>query len=40
MIGGRGNSTEQIAPSQDSSMSSSDPFPGGDDVEIDDEIPF
>ena len=40
MIGGRGNSTEQIAPSQDSSISNSDPFPGGDDVDIDDEIPF
>ena len=40
MIGGRSNSTEQIAPSQDSALSNSDPFPGGDDVEIDDEIPF
>jgi single-strand DNA-binding protein len=40
MIGGRGNSSEQIAPSQDSSLTNSDPFPGGDDVEIDDEIPF
>jgi single-strand DNA-binding protein len=40
MIGGRSNSTEQIPPSQDSALSNSDPFPGGDDVEIDDEIPF
>ena len=40
MIGGRSNSTEQIVPSQDSALSNSDPFPGGDDVEIDDEIPF
>ena len=39
MIGGRSNSTEQIEPSQDSALSNSDPFPG-DDVEIDDEIPF
>ena len=40
MIGGRSNSTEQFAPSHDSALSNSDPFPGGDDVEIDDEIPF
>jgi single-strand DNA-binding protein len=40
MIGGRSNSTEQIAPSQDASISNSDPFPGGGDVDIDDEIPF
>jgi hypothetical protein len=40
MIGGRGNSSEQIASSQDTSLTNSDPFPGGDDVEIDDEIPF
>jgi hypothetical protein len=40
MIGVRGNSTEKIAPSQDSSLTNSDPFPGDDDVEIDDEIPF
>jgi|TARA_B110000977_G_scaffold188816_1_gene257516 single-strand DNA-binding protein len=40
MIGGRSNSTDQVAPSQDSSALNSDPFPGGDDVDIDDEIPF
>jgi len=40
MIGGRGNYSEQIASSQDTSLTNSDPFPGGDDVEIDDEIPF
>jgi len=40
MISVRRKSTEQIAPSQEASISNSDPFPGGGDVDIDDEIPF